>query len=164
MHCGPPTQNFWWAMAHPAHIAAPPMLCRNIMVAMLYSGQPATVSRRLHGVTTAEVLICSSNMQCPSNNHIYTLNTRKSMRREASHCEPLKYSTLDLTMRHVADQLTYSAASFGTTRHYYTQHSTNERMRRRSCCARSTVQCTQNLATLRKTAQHLIIHGSLINS
>jgi len=25
MHCGPPNQNFGWAMAHPAHAAAPPM-------------------------------------------------------------------------------------------------------------------------------------------
>jgi len=25
MHYGPPNQNFEWAMAHPAHAAAPPM-------------------------------------------------------------------------------------------------------------------------------------------
>ena len=24
MHCGPPNQNFGWAMAHQAHAAAPP--------------------------------------------------------------------------------------------------------------------------------------------
>jgi len=28
MHCGPPNQNFGWAMAHPAHASAPPCLTR----------------------------------------------------------------------------------------------------------------------------------------
>jgi len=32
MHCGPPNQNFGWAMAHPAHAATPPMRFRNIAI------------------------------------------------------------------------------------------------------------------------------------
>jgi len=33
MHCGPPNQNCWWAMAHPVHHAAPPMMLSKICAA-----------------------------------------------------------------------------------------------------------------------------------
>ena len=38
MHCGPPNQNFGWAMAHPAHAAAPPMDAGNSAELFSYFG------------------------------------------------------------------------------------------------------------------------------
>ena len=49
MHCGPPNQNFGWAMAHPAHFAAPPVLY---------------ISMQIHDLTTFDTSIIAGEIGC----------------------------------------------------------------------------------------------------
>jgi len=49
MHCGPHNQNFGWAMAHPAHAAAPPMCRRDIYRLYLSIHASSIKTSSLHG-------------------------------------------------------------------------------------------------------------------